>query len=285
MSLIERMKEINDQRKQEDFEKDRKYQPSSKSTNIYKDVWEKAFERYKSQDSRPGFQMTLFSHFRHKFTLYPALAEFKQELEDEKSENSEQIMIKWLKDEEKLKNNEHSFRNYLIDELQKEFPNDDKWNKLSKHHIKFYTGIVYRGTPEHPSYVFQNGFKDTQKMNDVRYYIPLTGSGHIGVSTSKDIRIALNYTRGAVGYMGFTAGRGYLYKINLRSSNGIDLDTMGGSSKREVNVIGGISREDVMGIVNAKGEITHANPNYKPARLSEKTDNIPEALKKSFRKM
>lgn len=220
----------------------------------YVQIWQEAFEHYKRHDPRPGYSDGFFTLRRHDFKMYPALEKFKGELSQQSTEiEREEIIQKWL-DSGQLKNNNHSFRNYLVDELKK----NNRYRKETEPSAKkgpiYYTGIVYRGCRLSPDVVFREGFN--QKF----------------ISTSKNPKISKIYseriwTNSIAGSL-VPSSHGYIYKINLRSTKGIDQDaTLGYQEeklgKKEVLVHDTIVPEDIMGLVNEHGQLIQKNLFYR----------------------
>jgi hypothetical protein len=261
-------------------------------------AWDDAFRRYQNREQRPGYLFGWMSRVRHSYALYPALREFKKELSEEKDKGKcKNIIKKWLQDP-RLKQNDHSFRSYLLDELQKNFKTEG-WRDT--HPLIFYTDIVYRGTHAHPDVVFKNGF--TSKIKDVRAYACLEGNGSIGISTSKSPGQADGYQRiiyTLMGAVNMIEGGGYVYQINLRKKQGIDLHTMylriadeknvyhhSIMSKQEVNVIGSIAPEDIMGygiVQNGQYIEQLKNPAYQANKDIDNENVQPLILERLFGK-
>lgn len=213
------------------------------------------------------------------------MQQFEQKLKGAAHDENEQeqIIKEYLF---KLSDNHHSFRSYLLDELSK-LDNGDKWEKYYSRPIVYATGLLFRETLQAPAKAFGRGMRGGQSPN-VEDYANDT-SGGTGLSTTKDFDVARQYScssfqtaRGA--HMEY----GYIYFINYRGSGGVDIiethkkrgnDFLVGVAKHkgEVNIIGKVDKEDIIGCIEARTVKYIPNPNYETTLYEKLTDETASA--------
>ena len=115
----------------------------------------------------------------------------------------------------------------------------------------------------------------------------------VGVSTSKDKKCAEAYSVSTfLTNKGAHYQHGWCYEINYRGIGGIDIEetllkrnckiiAAIASRKAEVNIIGKIEPEDIVGCWNKFDEYI-PNPNYLPEKNSELTINFSARLARLF---
>ena len=246
--------------------------------NPYLDIYHIALRNYIDKKVRPGYTSGIFTKMRHDGKKYPHIE--KLELKLQSTDNPLDVLEEYFKSPETKLNN-HSFAMYLLDALEANFPREN-WGRFYPpgKQVIFYQGLLYRGTMQPPASVFKTGMRCLKSESIDDYATPITSS--VGVSTSKSIKIAQEYastgTSGpkaefaAVG-MGATTSVGWVYLINYRGIGGVDIvETLNARKSRmgffltraaelaEVNVIGDIKPEDIVGYID--GQTLHKNPNY-----------------------
>lgn len=276
----------------------------------YVDAFDRAFERYKSQENRPGFSFGLFTRFRHKCAMYPHIQALREELNACQTAADAITVLNNYFNNPKTKYNHHSFANYLQEELVKAFPNG-QWKKVDSCPVAFFQSVpgnnkklLYRATRQPKEHAFVHGMAEGKHSEDLADYV--AGSTYSkGVSTSKSYEGAYQYgvnefivvtPKGAI-YREFSGV--YIYVIDYRGLGGVDIDEslslykglgvklekFEASGKQEVNVIGRIDPEDIVGAYelgrHAQG-VFHRNPNYIPDRSLETANNKQERLAQLF---
>ncbi len=250
----------------------------------------KALESYCKQKSREGCLPTFFTKFRHAFKEYPALYKLRKALETEKNIVTSLTLVANHFVSKTSTFNNHSFNNYFLDELKNSFKQVD-WDCFTPKAVKKYTGLLYRGDTRPPSLIFDTGFTERQSSNfdsDYQKYNNET----IGISTSKDIDVAINYAINSKDAMLKRILRGqtqtltpigsYVYVMNYQGNNGFDIlktgqarginfssvfhrDRSSALGNKEVNIKGPIVPELILGAFELKNEgsfLWNENPNY-----------------------
>lgn len=247
--------------------------------NKYTEIIKSAAEKYKNLAPRPGYPTTCFTAWRHSHRgdnkRVEALFKAIDNLSDAEAEAEAYIKEYFSVEQKKIFNHfhNHSFNTYLVDELIASFP-DAGWEIYEPKPLEFYQGELYRGTLQQPDDAFKNGMR-TDFSDSIEDYAQTT-SYSVGVSTSKSVTTAgsyQNFVQGCEARARIVSG--YLYKINYRDSDGIDIvatcekrnSSVGYQTKykAEVNIIGAISSEDIVGagrIVDGRFQLTIPNPNY-----------------------
>lgn len=216
-----------------------------------------ALENYVAKKNR-GYKMGLFSNWRHSFSKTKKLKDLEYTLLNSKNdENALSIVIEHFLSKKATFNN-HSFNNYLIDELKKSILQID-WDCFTSKAIKKYKGPLYRGTSQPHEKIFQEGFKELSSSTLIEDYLKFRNS-HIGISTSKDFDCAMEYALNNKR----SSNERYIYAVNYRDSNGYDIlqtgkarglnfnslfhrDRRSGWRKQEVNIKEKISNLDIIG--------------------------------------
>lgn len=276
----------------------------------YVDAFDRAFERYKSQENRPGFSFGFFTRFRHKCVMYPHIQALRDELDASNTARDAIAALNNYFNHAKTKFNHHSFASYLQEELVKAFPRD-QWENADPCPVVFYQStpgnketLLYRASRQSKEHAFEHGMTEGKHSDDLADYV--AGSTYSkGVSTSKLYESAYQYgvnefiipTPNGVIYREFSGV--YVYVINYRGLGGVDIDEslsqyrglvtklnqFEASGKQEVNVIGRVDPEDIVGAFElgrrAKG-VFHHNPNYIPDRVLEKASTKEERLAQLF---
>jgi hypothetical protein len=281
------------------------------------DLYRTALEKYIGQTERAHhslvenpdkriFTFGLFSGLRHGQKEYPALLELRARLESDLSPDQAIAMaaIKAHFGDEKNKWNNHSFNNYLLDEIKKNVSDAEwslHWKQYDKAPIVYYQGILFRGAGTPPVIAFKNGMTEETSSDSIDDYIK-DMNGAIGVSTTKDFGIAYGYALPHIRpnrEFELSRDEAYVYVLDYQGSVGIDLQQTflargkkiaaylsGG--KAEVNIIGRISPEHMIGAfyVNRREEVVwHPNPNFprkNPEEISQALAGLvdPQYLQK-----
>ncbi len=259
----------------------------------YSGHFEQALTLYCKQAKRPGYVFGLFSSIRHSKTLYPHIAKLQYNLNNCDSDaEAKKILISYFQSPQTKLNN-HSFALYLLDLLCKTDRNET-WEIYypKEKRIKFYTGTLYRGTLQAPHDALANGIMRESSEN-IEDYADDT-NGHIGISTSKDFAVAKSYqTTILTGGGSAVVHKGYIYKIDYPEKGAIDIiETLRergknimaaiASHKNEVNIIGRIAPQDIVGYWDQQDKY-HANPNYVANRQLEENHSFPERLESLFK--
>jgi CRISPR/Cas system Type II protein with McrA/HNH and RuvC-like nuclease domain len=195
--------------------------------NALLQCYEKALENYCKVKPRKGCLVTFFTRFRHSFKEYPALYKLRKALEQESdSVSALTLVINHLIAKSATFNN-HSFNNYFMDELKSSvsFQHID-WDCFTPKAVKYYAGLLYRGDTRPPSVIFNAGFSEKRSSNfDSDYLKYYTGT--LGISTSKDIDVAIDYaicSRNAMQKPAKLAqGVSYIYVIDYQGQDGFDI--------------------------------------------------------------
>lgn len=235
-----------------------------------------ALKNYCQKQER-GYKFGFFSKWRHSFAKTPKLILLEQNLiASQNDEAALMVVILHLLSPGATFNN-HSFNNYLIDELQKSELNQIDWACFTPTAIKTYKGVLYRGTSQPPHKIFAEGFKELKSSNFIEDYLKFRNN-KIGISTSKDFDCASSYALNNKR----TNQQRYIYVINYRNVLGYDIlesgkarglsfnawlhkDRQSGWSKKEVNIKGIIAKEDIVGAweIQKTGLLSWIeNPNY-----------------------
>jgi len=252
----------------------------------YNEVFEEALSHYTKEVKRPGYLNGWFTGIRHSRTLYPHIKKLQADLSNP-NQDSKTVLESYFKDP-KTKFNNHSFSLYLIDALEEHVP-DEYWGRFYPKHkqVIFYSGTVYRGTMQAPRSAFNNGITahTTPRLED---YVYDTSMG-TGVSTSTDKSVAQGYSvKVHGGKEAPQVSYGWTYKINYRNLGGVDiiqshkarnnraiLAITRCEEKREINVIGKIEPQDIVGCWNHAGKWIE-NKNYQENRKVEEPKTFRE---------
>ncbi len=258
----------------------------------YSQCFQDALLNYQNQSARSGYVFGWFSTFRHSRTLYPHIQTLQNDLDAAESEAEAMQILKAYFSSPRTKMNNHSFAMYLLDILSASYGHEG-WEEFYPQgkQLVFYTGILYRGTLQHPDDALARGMTSGASPN-IEDYANDTNM-HTGVSTSKVKEIAHKYQNLVIPtHRSAFLKRGFLYEINYRGAGGIDIiETLKArgdyltaniaSHKQEVNIIGKIVPEDIVGYWDENGEY-HKNDKYDPARQPEMVDSLPERLTALF---
>ncbi|QMT60933.1 hypothetical protein [Legionella sp. PC997] len=263
--------------------------------NKYLPVFKKALDNYIKQSKRshfsfnsnekPIYKPDFFSSFRHSQKLYPALEQLQKKLTEANDEEAREIIKIHFRDKNNKWNN-YSFNNYFLDEIFKIETKEDwekEWSVFDKNPISYYQGILFRGSAEDISFCFKYGIKESVKSDFLEDYVR-DMSGSIGVSTSKSFHVARSYALPSLVVRNEVTiatkpiwAESYIYLIDFKGKTAIDLESTfisrGETScaklsknKEEVNIVGTISSEEIIGAfyVNRSGKIKwHINPKRK----------------------
>lgn len=222
----------------------------------YLELFQLAKKKYENKSIRKGYQRTLLSYFRHSSHIKKEAKQLFILLKNTPNRLlQKQFIIAYLKTRTI---NTHSFASYLIDLLKEEYP-FDHWEQYDPKKVIFFQGLLYHGTTVTPEIIFKQGLQPANKSHKIEYYSSTT-SGSIGVSTSKDKKIAYYYALPHPRLNNnYTNERpwepfGYIYKINYRGYEGIDIDETQSARLgktfhliQEVNVVHTIDPYDIVG--------------------------------------
>ncbi|WP_454781845.1 hypothetical protein [Legionella sp. WA2022007384] len=238
-----------------------------------------------SSDEKRIYKADFFGSFRHSQKLYPALEQLQDKLTEVNDEEARKIIKIHFMDKNNKWNN-YSFNSYFLDEIYKIEIYEEwekEWKVFDKNPISYYQGILFRGSAENISHCFKYGIKESVKSDFLEDYVQ-DMNGSIGISTSKSFNVAKVYALPTVfvrNEVSMTATpileESYIYLIDFKGKTAIDLEgtfTSRGEkgaaelskNKEEVNVVGSISPEEIVGAfyVNRYGKIQwHINPNRK----------------------
>lgn len=253
-----------------------------------------AFTSYStSQIPRPGYIFGWFTSIRHSKNLYPHIATLKANLENcNDAESAKSILTQYFKSPQ-TKFNNHSFAIYFIEALCKKYPNEG-WEQYypKEKVVKFFNGRLYRGTLQHPNDALKNGMQGSRSDN-IEDYANDTNT-HTGVSTSKNLGVASKYQHSVFNTVkGCHIQKGFLYEINYRGKGGVDIiETLKArqnditaniaAHKEEVNIIGKVDPEDIVGFWDQVGNY-QKNPKYLENRDQKQDLNIFDRLQNLFR--
>lgn len=237
---------------------------------VYSDCFIDALENYKNQAKRHGYCPGMFAAWRHSKKSYGHIDGLQKQLLNLSDDVAAKEVLKNYFNSPATKFNNHSFALYFLDQLMAKDA-EGNWDRFypKQKQVKFYNGIVYRGTLQKPEDALKNGICALSRSPRVDDYACHT-SMSIGVSTSKDKEVAKAYQTSV-----FPTGMscyfevGYLYEINYRGVGGIDIvetlkargNLITSDGTQEVNIMGRISPNDIVGYWNKNGEFIE-NPNY-----------------------
>lgn len=246
----------------------------------YSDIFDQAFELYKTQANRPGYTFGWFSWLRHSRKPNARTDELHNALKN--NSNPKETLIRFFSTCNTPMNN-HSFATYLLDQLAKN-DNTHEWDQYypKQKQVLFFYGILYRGSLQSGDDACENGIYEVEHSNRIEDYADDTNR-HVGISTSKNKEVAATYqttviptARGAFHKVG------NLFEINFRRGLGVDIPktlerrqeifTKSYSDRKdEVNVLGHIDKEDIKGYWDNYG-IYHPNKNYQQERYIDKNN-------------
>jgi hypothetical protein len=278
------------------------------------DLYRAALEKYIEQAERAHHSLVdnpdkrififgFFSGWRHSLKQYPALLDLRARLESDSSADQVMAMtaIKAHFADENNKWNNHSFNNYLLDEIKKNASAAEwslNWKEYDKAPIEYYRGILFRGAGTPPASAFKNGMAEETSSVSIDSYIK-DMNGAIGVSTSKDFGIAHAYALPQIRAnrdFEFVRSEAYIYVMDYQGSVGLDLQQTFlargkkiaaylSGNKAEVNIIGRIPPEHIIGAfyVNRKEEIIwHPNPNFQRNNSEDITQGLAGLVPRKF---
>ncbi|MCF6766204.1 hypothetical protein L3V82_10510 [Thiotrichales bacterium 19S3-7] len=247
-------------------------------TKSYVEIFNLAFEAYSNAKERDGYPNGFLTFFRHSLKKNDHLNNLENNLiQQDNDEKSMALLREYFKSERTTFNN-HSFSLYLLDMLEEYRPLDENWQECypNDKKIVFYTGRLYRGTLQGSRDAFTNGIV-CEESHAIEDYASDTPCG-IGVSTSKEEKIASGYANKIYRHHSQVKAvelSGYTYHINYRDTGGIDLEATHRQrgngivlnvtrvkDKKEVNIIGKISPEDIEGCYCHKTKRFIPNPHY-----------------------
>lgn len=261
--------------------------------NRYIEIYKNALNKYIAQSERthytlegiadkPIYTFGFFSAFRHGRKENPSLLKLREVLSSDNSED-QTIAIAEIKKHflnKQNKWNNHSFNNYFLDEIKKNVSEEiwrNVWECHDKNPIKYYRGILFRGTGDEPQTVFADGLHEKNTSRSLNDYLR-DMNGSIGVSTSKSFEIAKGYALPMIDFRRDWVtmwSESYIYVIDYQGDQGIDIsETFQARGhkdsyhtiKLEVNIIEKIDPKHIVGAfyVNRQGKIIwHLNKNYK----------------------
>ena len=263
--------------------------PSQQKGNAYKI----ALQKYLAQAERTHYSLRnkeeeriytfgFFSWLRHSQTEYPALIRLHEQLEKDTSDD-QLPAIRAIKEHfGKTKWHNHSFNNYLLDEIRSA-ANDETWSDVlrlyDKNPIVYYRGILFRGCGTPCSFAFTQGLVEPNTAISLEAYID-HASGSIGLSTSKEFEVAYGYALPQVHLQNDYEPwwhSSYVYVIDYQGDYGIDLEATFKArqqgfaanfahNKAEINIIKKVSPDDIVGAFYVDREdkvVWHPNPQYK----------------------
>lgn len=259
----------------------------------YIELYKIALEKYIAQAERthyslmnkkdkPIYTFGLFSWFRHSRIEYPTLNLLRQQLEVDESEK-QSFAVEAIKEHfRKTKWNNHSFNNYLLDEIRKNVNDetwDEHWKAFDMNPIVYYQGLLFRGCGIAPEIAFAEGLGESNTSLSIDDYIA-SRNGSIGVSTSKSFDVAYCYALPQPHLQNAYEPwwpSSYVYVLDYQQDGGIDLEETFkargkniaaslANNKEEINIIKSVSPEDIVSAFYVDREdkiIWHANPGYK----------------------
>jgi len=259
----------------------------------YLQIYQQALDHYIAQTERTHpslidknikkiYPFGFFSRLRHSQKEYVALQHLREQLAQQAEQGiaATQIIRAHFTDK-KNKWNNHSFNNYLLDEIRKSVSNETwekDWQCFDKKPIVYYKGFLFRGTNYPPEKGFHLGLYENNTSKSLEKYIK-DMSGAIGISTSKSFDIAHYYALPHINLKNEaqqTWYESYIYLIDYQGELGIDLkatfkrrhqilSAFFSANKEEVNVIHSIPAHDIIGAfyVNRSNKINwQRNPDY-----------------------
>lgn len=248
----------------------------------------------------------LFSYFRHSCEEYDELKTLRAQLQADLSDeqiNAKLAIIRHFEDKKHRWNN-HSFNNYLLDEIKQSVTDiewQESWNRFDTQPIIYKKGLLFRGTGAKPAHVFKSGMVESNDSRSIDDYIK-DMNGAIGVSTSKLFSVAHGYALPNIDprkeWVDFWH-ESYIYVLDYQGTRGIDLEltfrargrTIAAyfsglaTGKAEVNVIGSIEPEHVVGAfyVNREGAIRwQVNPGFSEERARALLPTIQASVPQAF---
>lgn len=281
------------------------------------DLYEVALKKYIAQAERTHhtqlsepnhriYTFGLFSYFRHKCEEYDALKTLRAELQKDLSEDQAVARLAIIQhfEDKKHRWNNHSFNNYLLDEIKQHVTDKEwkeTWERFDTQPIIYYKGVLFRGTGTAPAHAFKHGMVESNDSRSIDAYIK-DMNGAIGVSTSKVFSVAQGYALPPIDprkeWVYFWS-ESYIYLIDYQGTRGIDLERtfrargkniaayLSGekTGKAEVNVIDSIEAEHIVGAfyVNRAGAIRwHANPHLNEERAGQVLSAISQRIPVDF---
>lgn len=240
-----------------------------------------AYKDYVGQSPRPGYVLGWFSRLRHGRSLYPHIQTLFKQLQTASDDEAANIIINYLKSP-KTKFNNHSFSIYLLKNLMISFP-DAQWEEYypKEKQIVFYNGELFRGSLQEPEQAFRDGMtsEGAHKIDEFAKHTNMA----VGVSTSKVKAIAERYKNSTfLTPKSAYIQAGYLYQIDYRGlgavdinktmeKRGNDIERYVGQNKEEVNIVGGIPADDIVGCWD-KNNKWIPNPSYNPNKVIKKAE-------------
>lgn len=281
------------------------------------DLYETALQKYiakvdrthHTQMSAPNHRIYtngILTYFRHSNNEYDELKTLRALLEADNSDeqvNAKTAVIRHFENKKHRWNN-HSFNNYLLDEIKKSVSDiewKETWNRFDTQPIIYNKGVLFRGTGAKPAHVFKHGMVESNDSRSIDDYIK-DMNGAIGVSTSKSFSVAMGYALPNIDprkeWVDFWH-ESYIYVLDYQGTRGIDLELtfrargrniaayFSGltTGKAEVNVIGNIEPEHVVGAfyVNREGVIRwQANPGFGEERARELLPTIQARIPQAY---
>lgn len=281
------------------------------------EIYEIALQKYIAQVDRTHhtqmsapnhriYTFGLFSYFRHSCEEYDELKVLRAQLEADNSLEQAEARLAVIRhfEDKKHRWNNHSFNNYLLDEIKKSVTDaewSETWNRFDTQPIIYNKGLLFRGTGAKPDQVFKHGMVESNNSKSIDDYIK-DMNGSIGVSTSKLFSVAYGYALPNIDprkeWVDFWH-ESYIYILDYQGTRGIDLEHtfrargrniaayLSGlkTGKAEVNVIGSIEPTHVVGAfyVNREGVIRwHANPDFNEERAREIFPQLQASIPASY---
>jgi hypothetical protein len=273
--------------------------------NKYSEIYQLALQGYTNQAAeRPGYKKTWFSWLRHSYKPYPHIEKLKEDLTAAADDAAAKLILAAYFKDSKTKFKHHSFSRFLLDQLQMQF-RSEQWEAHDPTPIVFYRHDkdqrLYRGTEQNPQDAFKNGMLDQAPKDKINPYLK-TSSFNVGISTTKDYKIAEGYamqawlTPTAKGMIFRASKPVYIYEIDYRDGNGIDImattlarqansiERFDASQKDEVNILQKILPEDIVGVWEVTVKEKHFIKNSAYQAIKHTPDaSVPERLEQLFK--
>ena len=235
-----------------------------------------ALFKYKAQSHR-GYKKGLFSQFRHSANEYARLRTLKQYLIEATNKREAIAIVRQHFSRFRSRFNNHSFNCYFVDELNLNSTTRRLFvPRQWKQPIKFYQGIVYRGTSTPTTVAFNKGFTPKEKSSQIEDYVK-TVNYSVGTSTSSQYRVAVDYACEP----GRRRSDKFIYVINYQQGNGFDIvktakargRTHCAENKAEINIKGHIPKDNIVGAYQLVADI---HSNYRATFFKNPHYNGPE---------
>lgn len=266
--------------------------------NKYALAFMRALENYTDAKPRIGYSFGWFSFIRHSFNQRKQFADnFKYLFFYANSNQAAKAFLEIYFTHNNTQYHHHSFSQYLSDELQTDFP-DENWQCFNPYRIEFYSNQtnsnerLYFGCIVDRNQYFKNGIFDPNPSSSIDTYLSAFNYFGYGVVMTKSYSNASFVakkpwqvpTHSGVFYN--QIANTYVFEINYRGKKAIDVgktyqiwEKSGGffaavsdPTDLHVTAIEHVSAKDIVGaheLFENKEPVWHANPNYQPNRQSK----------------